>query len=167
MTSGVAGVESRQSVWQTIVAFVLLFWMSGSLIVDLVIMPGLYSAGMMTQPDFATAGYSIFWIFNRIELVCAAIALTGLLWIRSTRELFYQRGYLSVMLAGVLGAIALLYTYALTPQMSALGIQLDAFESIREIPGSMNLMHFSYWGLELLKLTAAGTLLGLCQRNQI
>jgi len=34
---------------------------------------------MMTQAGFATAGYLIFWNFNRIELLSAALVLTGVL----------------------------------------------------------------------------------------
>jgi len=38
---------------------------------------------MMTQAGFATAGYLIFWNFNRIELLSAALVLTGVLVISS------------------------------------------------------------------------------------
>jgi hypothetical protein len=51
------------------------FWFSSSIILDWVIIPSLYVSGMMTQSGFASAGYLIFWNFNRIELVCAALIL--------------------------------------------------------------------------------------------
>ncbi|MEB3337033.1 MAG: hypothetical protein VKJ46_06195 [Leptolyngbyaceae bacterium] len=159
--------NSQQPLWQTIATFTLVFWMGSSLLLDLVIMPSLYTAGMMTEPGFATAGYSIFWLFNRIELVCAATVLTGLLWVRTNRDLFSQRGYASVLLSAGLLAIAFLYTYGLTPQMSALGIQLNLFESVVEIPNTMNQLHISYWVLETVKLTLGGALLNLFQRNQV
>jgi len=53
------------------------FWLSGSLILDWVILVCVF--GMMTQAGFATAGYLIFWNFNRIELLSAALVLTGVL----------------------------------------------------------------------------------------
>ena len=68
--------------WQTVVMFALGFWLSSSLLIDFLIIPGLSAAGMMTQEGFASAGYLIFGIFNRIELLCAALILTGFLVIR-------------------------------------------------------------------------------------
>jgi hypothetical protein len=66
-------------VWRKTLTIVLAFWLSTSLLLDLVIMPSLAASGMLIQPDFVPAGYGIFWIFNRIELVCAALVVTGLL----------------------------------------------------------------------------------------
>jgi uncharacterized membrane protein HdeD (DUF308 family) len=67
----------------------------------------------------------MFGTFNRIELLCAAVVLTGLLTMvyrhRSERNWGKTEVILSVMLLG----IVLAQTYALTPQMSALGIQLN------------------------------------------
>ena len=65
--------------WQTLAAVSLGFWLSSCLVLDLVIMPTMYGAGMMAEPGFVSAGYSIFSTFNRIELLCAALVLTGLL----------------------------------------------------------------------------------------
>lgn len=56
----------------------LYFWLSGSLVLNWVIIPSLYISGMMTQSEFAI-GYLIFWNFNRIELLSAALVLTGVL----------------------------------------------------------------------------------------
>lgn len=145
--------------WQTIAIFTLAFWLSSSLILDFVIMPGMYAAGMMTQSSFASAGYSIFWVFNRIELLCAALVLTGVLVLYNVQAESSRDRRLTIILSGLLLAIALAYTYALAPIMSTLGLQLDLFEPAAAIPAAMNQMHWSYWALELTKLAAAGTLL--------
>ena len=69
----------KQISWPTIVMFTLGFWLSGSLILDTVIIPSLLAAGMMAESGFASAGYLLFSIFNHIELVCGALVLTGCL----------------------------------------------------------------------------------------
>ncbi|MFM7426654.1 MAG: hypothetical protein ACKO7W_16945 [Elainella sp.] len=114
---------------------------------------------MMTQPGFASAGYSLFWVFNHLELLCAASVLTSVLVLRQTAPL--PRWILPA--AGVLLAIALIYTYGLTPQMSALGLQLNWFEPT-EVPTAMNQLHGGYWLLELLKLGLGGALLSSSYR---
>ncbi|MBE9177702.1 DUF4149 domain-containing protein [Oculatella sp. LEGE 06141] len=163
----IASSEFQRSKWQTIVTGTLAFWLSSSLLLDFVVMPGMYTAGMMTEPGFATAGYSIFWIFNRIELVCAAIALTGLLVLRTTRPTVNQLTAFALGLGLFLFAVSLIYTYGLTPEMSALGLQLDLFQPSAEVPAAMDQMHQEYWLLELLKLGASGALLGLCWNKQV
>ncbi|MEP0870086.1 DUF4149 domain-containing protein [Trichocoleus desertorum AS-A10] len=160
------GVMQRPQ-WQTVVIFALAFWLSSSLILDLVIMPSLYAAGMMSQPGFAAAGYAIFWLFNRIELLCAAVALTGVLALRYLQPVYNRKGHAGAVLAAILVAIALLYTYALTPQMSALGMELNLFNTAIEIPVGMNQLHGSYWALELLKFASGGLLLNLCYRERV
>ncbi|GAB4377418.1 MAG: hypothetical protein Kow00121_26750 [Elainellaceae cyanobacterium] len=143
--------------WRTIVVGALAFWLSSSLLLDFVIMPTMYAAGMTTEPGFAAAGYSLFWIFNRVELLCAAFALTGVLVLKTLDASSLHRW--AVPISATLLAIALIYTYGLTPEMSSLGLQLNWFEPRSEAPALMNQMHGSYWALELLKLTAAGLLL--------
>jgi hypothetical protein len=130
-------------------------------------MPSLYAAGMMGQPGFAAAGYAIFWLFNRIELLCAASVLTGVLALHQMQPIYNRKGYAGMLLAAVLVAIAFLYTYALTPQMSALGLELDLFNTAIEIPVGMNQLHGSYWALELLKFVSGGLLLNLCYRDRV
>jgi len=76
--TAVSSIQTKRPIWQTIVTLTLGFWLSGSLILDWVILPSLYVSGMMTQAGFAT-GYLIFWNFNRIELLSAALVLTGVL----------------------------------------------------------------------------------------
>ncbi len=164
--AAITGVELKRPVWQTTGILTLAFWLSSSLILDLVIMPSLYATGMMTQAGFATAGYSIFWIFNRIELVCAALVLTSILAAQSTQQPSIKENR-SIILSVILLGIALIYTYFLTPEMSALGLQLNLFDSTTVIPAHMNQMHIGYWFLEALKLIGCSTLLGLCYRNSV
>lgn len=161
-----ASIQLKRPIWQTLVMLTLGFWLSGSLILEWVIMPSLYLSGMMTQAGFATAGYLIFWNFNRIELLSAAVVLTGVLALVSTNlaATNWRRG--AVVLSLLLLAISLIDTYFLTPQMGATGLQLNLFESVAEIPATMNQLHVGYWLLEAVKLVAGGTLIGWCWQHQ-
>lgn len=156
------GVKFKRPAWQTIAMFALGFWLSSSLLLDLVIMPGLSAAGMMSQPSAATAGYSIFWLFNRIELLCAALVLASLLALRGTSNLYLNVRRWSIFVALLLLAIAIIYTYIMTPQMSALAVQLNLLEPATGMPEGMMPMLQGYWVLEAIKLVAATTLLGWC-----
>ncbi len=158
-------VESIRPRWQAIVMVALIFWLSGSLIIDLVIMPSLYVSGMMTSPEFATAGNLMFWGFNRVELICAALAMTGLMVLSNLSSGFGKQSRTAIILSLVLLAIALIDTYALTPQMSALGMQLNLFDSA-EVPTSMNLLHKGYFALEAVKLAIGAALLNFCYQHQ-
>ena len=164
--AAISGIELKRPAWQTTVIFTLAFWLSSSLILDLAIMPSLYATGMMTQPGFATAGYSIFWIFNRIELLCAGLVLTGLLALRGTQKAGSDTERKPIIVSLLLLAIILIYTYILTPEMSALGLQLNLFEPSVGTPATMTQMHEGYWILEAVKLIVGGTLLSWCYRNQ-
>lgn len=164
----------RQLNWDALVLSVVMFWLSSSALLDFLLMPMMYESGMMAAPNFATAGYSIFWLFNRVELLCAAGILTGLLALRQRRTQFDviasgAQSRWALMIAGLLLAIALIYTYILTPQMSALGINLtDDFltgETSQSVPQAMGYLHALYWGLEAVKLLAAGWLVKLCYRD--
>ncbi|NJK68536.1 MAG: DUF4149 domain-containing protein [Microcoleus sp. SU_5_3] len=160
-------VESIRPRWQAIVMVTLIFWLSGSLILDLVIMPSLYVSGMMTSPEFAAAGNLMFWGFNRVELICAGLASTGLMVLSNLANDLGKGRHTAIILSLVLLTIALIDTYALTPQMSALGMQLNLFESATEVPSGMNLLHQGYFVLEALKLAVGGTLLSWCYQNQV
>jgi len=132
-------------------------------------MPMMYESGMMNSANFATAGYSIFWLFNRVELLCAAAILSCLLALRQRRSPFGvvtsgARSRWAVVISGLLLAIALTYTYLLTPHMSALGMHLSGDFS-EPAPIAMNAMHLLYWALEAIKLFAAGWLVKLCYRD--
>lgn len=151
--------------WTAIVMFALGFWLSGSLILDFVIIPGLSVSGMMNQEGFVSAGYLIFGLFNRIELVCAALVLTGFLGFRRHHTLINIQERWSIALSGVLLAIALIYTYILTPQMSGFGLQLNQFATTNTMPAAMISLHWSYWTLEIVKLIIGVTLLRWCYRD--
>ncbi|BAZ01873.1 hypothetical protein NIES37_58800 [Tolypothrix tenuis PCC 7101] len=153
----------KQSFWRPAVLLTLGFWLSASLLLDWVIMPSLYISGMMTQASFSTVGYAIFWNFNRVELLSAAVVLTGVLTLSKTQANWRRNG---IVLSIILLAIALLDTYFLTPQMSAIAIHLNVFDAETTIPTSMNLLHGSYWVLELVKLIAGGALLNCCWKQE-
>ena len=165
MTAITSRVESRPR-WQAIVMVALIFWLSGSLILDLVIMPSLYVSGMIASPEFATAGNLMFWGFNRVELICAGLVATGLMVLSNLSNGFGKDQRTAIILSLVLLAIALIDTYALTPQMSALGMQLNLFDATAEVPTGMNLLHQAYFGLEAVKLAVGGTLLSWCYQHQ-
>ncbi len=149
--------QLNRSPWQSATIASLAVWLCSSLALDFVLMPSMYAAGMMNEPGFSTAGYSMFWLFNRFELICAALICTGTL-VMAQAGLVQSRR-MTIALAATLMMIVLAYTYALVPEMSALGLQLDAFSNVSSVPAEMNLMHGLYWLLELLKLVAGGVLL--------
>ncbi len=157
-----SSVEFKRPVWLNVVLLTLGFWLSASVILDWVIMPSLYVSGMMTQSSFASAGYTIFWNFNRVELLCAGLVLTGVL-ASSQINLNWQKKI--IFGANLLVAITLVDTYLLTPQMSAIGLQLNWFEAITEAPAHMNLLHGGYWVLEIAKLVVGGTLFAWCWKQ--
>jgi hypothetical protein len=157
--------------WVGIVLFALMFWLSSSLLMDFVVMPGLFVSGMMSQPDFGSAGYGMFWVFNRVELVCGALVLTGLLVSRHFRQEddVLESGLRSrwaVELSVGLLAIALLFTYWLSPTMGALGASVDALAASDTLPTGMNQLHAFYWGLEAIKLLGCATMLKLYFQDQ-
>jgi hypothetical protein len=178
MTFSTSRLSLRQFNWDALVLSVVAFWLSCSALLDFLLMPMMYESGMMSEPNFATAGYSIFWLFNRVELLCAATILSGLLVLRHRRSRSEgqfeviasgSRSRWALMIGAVLLAIALIYTYVLTPQMSALGLHLDGFAdaqaNAQTVPQAMNALHALYWGLEVVKLVAAGWLVKLCYRD--
>lgn len=158
--------QLKRTIWQTLVILTLGFWLSGTFVLDGVIMPSLYVSGMMTQPGFTAAGYLLFWNFNRIELLSAALVVTGVLVLSKTRFAGANWSRNAVVLSLVLLAISLIETYFLTPQMCATGIQLNLFEAAAEIPAAMNQLHAGYWILEVVKLVVGGTLLSWCFRQE-
>ena len=155
----------KQLSWPTIVMFTLGFWLSGSLILDSVIIPSLLAAGMMAESGFASASYLLFSIFNHIELVCGALVLTGFLILNHNRVISPTKERLSVFLAVLLLTIAIMYTYIFTPYLSGLGLQLNLFDSTTTMPTAMVYMHGGYWLLEVIKLVSCATLLSWCYRQ--
>ncbi|MGG6241135.1 hypothetical protein ACQ4N7_21130 [Nodosilinea sp. AN01ver1] len=157
---------ARPNRWVGAVLFALMFWFSSSLLMDFVIMPGLFVGGMMNQPDFGPTGYAMFWVFNRLELLCVSVILTGLLVARQARreQDVIASGFRSrwaTEIAVVLLGITLVLTYAIAPAMGALGASLDPFATSTAIPPAMDQMHGLYFGLEAVKLLGCGLLLSL------
>jgi len=162
----VSKLEYHPTRWLTLVLGTLAFWMAGSLILDFVIMPTMYVSGMMQETGFTATGMLIFSVFKRVELVCAAVGLTGLIALAmNLPEKFSSRLRTLTGLSLFLLAITMIYTYILTPQMSALGINLNLFNGLATIPDGMNQLHWSYFILELIKLSFLGTILAWCYRN--
>ena len=168
----ISKVGYKHPTWQTLIIFALGFWLSASIFLDWIIMPSLYVSGMMSQSNFASAGYLVFWNFNRMELLCAAIVVTGFLVLQKvqtdTEPSYNPTSWLShaaIFLAMVLLAVSLIDTYFLTPQMSAIGMQLNLFETTSEIPAGMGLMHGVYWLLDGVKLLVGSLLIAFCLRR--
>ncbi|MBW4500477.1 MAG: hypothetical protein KME57_13160 [Scytonema hyalinum WJT4-NPBG1] len=160
--NAISSVELKRPIWQSIALLTLGFWLSASLLLDWVIMPSLYVSGMMTQASFASAGYVIFWNFNRLELLSAGLVLTSVLAMCNSQSKWRRS---AIILSMLLLAIALVDTYLLTPQMSAIGLELNLFQTTVETPATMDVLHGGYWILEAVKLLAGGTLLGWCWRR--
>jgi hypothetical protein len=160
----ISTAEFKRPTWETAIMFALGFWLSASLVLDWVIMPSLYLSGMMSQTDFTMAGYAMFWNFNRMELLSASVVLTGVLAVSKTKSRWNPT---VIVFAIMLLAVTLVDTYFLTPQMCAVGINLNLFATNATIPGEMNLLHSGYFVLEILKVLAAGTLLKRCWQQQV
>lgn len=156
---------NKQIDWSTLVLFALGFWLSGSLILDFVIIPGLFASGMMAESGFAGTGYLIFGIFNRVELICGALVASSFLIFHRNHNLTDKQEPWAIILSMGMLAIATIYTYFLTPQMSGLGMQLNLFASSTAMPPEMISLHGLYWVLEAIKLVSGAVLLRWCYRN--
>lgn len=163
----VSGVSIQRNGWQTTALIALAFWLSMSILLDVVVMPTMYVTGMVADPNFATTGYSLFSLINRIELICAALVLSGVLvsWGGQPSPGLLRRS--RFFLAIGLLAIVLVYTYALTPQMSSLVAQLNLFSPLAAVPHGMNQLHLEYWFLEVMKLVGVGVLLRQFYRQSV
>lgn len=151
--------------WSGIALFALGFWLSASLLLDCLVIPGLLTSGMMNQDGFASAGYLIFGTFNHVELICSALVLTGCLVLNYQKTQTVGNLDKYVFAAISLVAIALTYTYFLTPQMSSLGLSLNNFSNLQTGVDSMGMMHIAYWVLEIIKIVVGTTLLSKFYRN--
>lgn len=158
-------VEFSRTPWQTLVVLSLGFWLSGCLMLDMVIMPSLFVSGMMSSSGFAIAGNLMFGVFNRVELICGALALTGVLALSNGTHEFDRRGNLAFLLCLGLFAIAFIDTYGLVPQMSAMGMPLNLFDAVGDVPSAMTGLHERYFILDAVKIALGGTLLTWCYRG--
>ncbi len=150
--------------WSLVTMVTIGLWLSSSLVVDLIVVPSLSAAGMMAEPGFINAGHLLFSIFNHIEMLFAGIVVSGCLVLR-------QQGYFSPiaerwagLLALALLAIAMGYTYGLTPAITDLGFDMAAFNGAAEMPAAMMPLHWLYWGLEGVKFVLGVTLITWCYR---
>ncbi len=175
--------KSNHQTWLTAATAVVGFWLSASLLLDFIIMPSMYMSGMMTSSSFGIVGYTLFSAFNRMELVCGAATLCLGLWLWQSTLLDRQQKIEVGISSAILLAIALSYTFILTPQMGGLSVDLNVLDSaalvnggledlqmhstIPQVPAGMNQMHLIYWGLEALKITLMGTVLGLAYRQLV
>ena len=175
--------SNNHQTWLTVATAVVAFWLSASLLLDFVIMPSMYMSGMMTSSGFGIVGYTLFSVFNRIELICGAATLCLGLWLWQSTLLNQKQKIEIGVSSAILLAIALCYTFILTPHMSGLSVDLNILDSadlvnngledlqmhstISQIPAEMNQMHVVYWGLEALKITLMGTVLGLAYRQLV
>ena len=144
--------------WSAIILFSLGFWLSGSVVLDFILIPSLSISGMMNGTDFASAGFLIFGIFNHIEIVCASLILTGTL-------IFYSQGYLTserqfshIFFASLLLLISLAYTYIFIPNLTAWGLLANQYIGEAGMPSTMMFWQGGYWLLEITKFAIAGTL---------
>jgi Domain of unknown function (DUF4149) len=176
-------ISKDRQPWLTALAAVVGFWLSATVLLDFTIMPSMYFSGMMNTPNFGAVGYMLFSMFNRIELLCAGVALSAGLWfLASSRYSERQKievGFSAVMLL----AIALCYTFILTPQMGGLSVDLHSIDglsalnggledlqmhsTLSTVPAGMNQMHVIYWVLEAVKITALASLLGFAYRQLV
>jgi len=160
--NAISQVDIKFPSWRIATLLTLGFWLSSSLVLDWVIMPSLYLSGMINQASFSTAGYVIFWNFNRLELLAASGILSGLLAISKIQSRWRLN---SIALSVALLTIVLIDTYSLSPQMSSMGVQLSLFSQENIVPPSMNLFHSVYFILEACKLALSAVLLSWCWRE--
>ena len=159
-------VPSR-SYWLPWLLTIAGFWLSSNVVIDFLVMPVMQVSGMASQAEFAPAGYTLFWSFNRIELLCAAILLTGILALRRHPGEFDichsgSRCRWALVLGLGLLSLTLVDTYVLTPEMGALAVSLDFLRNHVAMAPAMDWLHGMYWALEVLKLLCLGTLARLC-----
>ena len=148
--------------WPLLVIGSLGLWLSGSLVVDLLVVPTLSATGMMAQPGFINAGHLLFSVFNHLELFFAAMVVSGCLCLGQQGFFSSQSQRWTGIAAIVLMAIALIYTYGLTPMITGFGFDMASFNSAGEMPTAMVSLHGLYWGLELVKLLTGVSLLRQC-----
>jgi hypothetical protein len=151
--------------WFAIILGSLGFWLSGSFILDFVVIPSLSLTGMMESDDFASAGFTIFNIFNHIELVCSAVVLTGVLVLSFNHYLQGKKQVLFLSFSSILLLIALAYTYIFIPNLTGWGLSLHQFGTTVEMPKSMIVWQGGYWVLEGIKFILGITILRWCNQN--
>jgi hypothetical protein len=158
--------KSNESLW-TVLTCILGFWLSSSLLLDVLVMPSLYLSGMLIEPLFANSGYLLFSIFNRVELLCSAFVLTSILLLQVQPDRRWTRS-LPILGGVLLLGMTLITTYGLTPAMSAMAMDLDLFNAFNA-PSALDMqtLHFGYLGLELTKLIVSLVMFRFCWRRVV
>lgn len=144
-------IINKELNWQGIITSALAFWISGSLLLDFVLIPSLSVGGMMNDGGFASVGYILFGIFNRLEIICASLVVTVALAYYFQRRFEQRKQIIFLLFANLLFFIALAYTYVFTPHLSAWGLSLNEFASAGEMPPAMISWHEGFWFLEGIK----------------
>ncbi len=153
--------------WTAIIFGSLAFWLSGSFILDFVVIPSLSVTGMMETADFASAGFTIFGIFNHIELFCSALVLTGVLVVGFLDHFDDKKEVLFAVFSSILLLITVAYTYAITPNLTGWGLSLHQFATTVEMPKSMIMWQGGYWLLEAVKFVLGLTILRWCYEMRL
>ncbi|RZM78735.1 DUF4149 domain-containing protein [Leptolyngbya iicbica] len=148
--------------WTPWVLAIAAFWLSSNLLLDFLVMPIMYVSGMAADSNFAIAGYSLFWSFNRVELLCAAVLLTGILAMQHRPQEFEvchsgSRCRWALACGIALLGLILADAYILAPQMSAMAFDLENARQSAFAP-VMAGMHSLYWLSEICKLACLGGL---------
>lgn len=153
--------------WLAIARLALVFWLSGSVIFDVILLPSFAATGIIAQPEFASLGYVLFGAFNRLELLCGSTVAVAIA--AASYQAHWQRREWSLA-AGVLAillAIAAAYLYWLAPEMSALDAPLAWLAPpSNPMSGTMLQLQGLYWLLDGLKLALGGWLLLWCARHR-
>ncbi|MEY2977088.1 MAG: hypothetical protein ACO31I_15275 [Prochlorotrichaceae cyanobacterium] len=150
--------------WKNTIALALSLWLGGTLLLDLVVMPTMFASGMMLEPGFASAGYLLFHNFNRVEVLFAALTLTGLLAWNYSAHLHLLESKTTLIFTVLLFVIPFICLYGLSPWISSMSLSLDLFDGA-QIPTEMFPLQGCYWFLESLKLAAIVAILGVCYRT--
>ena len=152
--------------WNQMVLMVLGFWLSASFLLDAVIVPVLFSTGMMADQGFISAGYVLFGVFNRLELVCSALILAAFISFWTQNQFGDRRSLSALVIASLLFNIALISTYYLTPQISGWGLEMETMTAVPTMPNAMIWLHGIYWTFEIAKFGLGLTLWRWCyQKN--
>lgn len=146
-----ASLHWQDSTWHRILPIVLIFWLSASLVLDFLVMPVMYTSGMMAESHFVLAGQALFGAFNRMEMLLAAMVCVGFWMKQQTPEIERESMFRNLPIAVMLLGVTVLYTYFVTPTMSGLGFME---ETTGIVPAGMATMHGFYWVLESTKLFA-------------
>jgi hypothetical protein len=140
-----------QQLWIFGLSLILALWIGATVLLDFIVMPSLADAGMMSSAQFIPFGFSLFHQFNGIELIAGSMMLSGAILLLAQTEISHRIRF--GLTSTALFLIPFVYFYYLGPEMAGLGLASNLSEGI---PSSMNVMHYTYWGLDLLKLSCVG-----------